>query len=731
MTLVRAAQVSRDAFVQERKTPVVTPVKALSARESRLVSTLLPLLASATLALAPLVGVDRAAAGLLAVSVVGCGAIAVFGPHVWGRLRHRPSPPPPAGAGLSVMVASLLPAVAMTAGASSPVMPLLLALAVALGSLVQGNALALLAPSHATALIVTLWTVDAPPLSLVHAALLFIGFALLGRALLFGTLRAVALREEARIDAELLQLYDDARLFRLVGPVDGASDDAEERVSSEIRRVVSQTLSVRDGFYRLLRLGSRALRPDSIALYLLDAAGKELVLKEQLLEVDGENAARISATRGALGLAIKKKAVVRILVDGDREIAPHRHGADSLLVVPLRERGEVRGVLVVDRERTDPFLEDEETFAVALVEEVLELSRTERILDDLDVERQKKTRVFAAARAFGGVVRTADAVEMALKTVLELGPLVAVAFLELWIDGPRSGMRVVSTAGPKAALLSGPASGTLEIDDDTWVGRAIVQRTALPHVALADVGSERGVLEANDGLGGQFGDLRAVPLFALGSPVGVLVVATAPHERLKHATLDALTVVADLAGVAIGGARHFEAVEKQASTDGLTGLYNRRTLDKLLPEAMARARRSGAPLTVVLTDIDFFKGVNDTYGHVIGDDVIRGISRSLIATSRASDVVARYGGEEFCLLLEGTDGAGAVRLAERARMSIKGLRFETPRGPLHVTASFGVAVLNAKTDARMLLEEADAGLYKAKQQGRDRVVLLVHEEVMP
>jgi diguanylate cyclase (GGDEF)-like protein len=126
---------------------------------------------------------------------------------------------------------------------------------------------------------------------------------------------------------------------------------------------------------------------------------------------------------------------------------------------------------------------------------------------------------------------------------------------------------------------------------------------------------------------------------------------------------------------------------------------------------------------VVLSDIDHFKSVNDTYGHGTGDDVLKAVAQALGTTARLSDVVARYGGEEFCMVLEATDLAGAVRLAERMRLAVRALRFDTPKGPLTVTMSFGVSLCTEATvDIHDLLTRADTNLYKAKQAGRDRVV---------
>jgi diguanylate cyclase (GGDEF)-like protein len=217
------------------------------------------------------------------------------------------------------------------------------------------------------------------------------------------------------------------------------------------------------------------------------------------------------------------------------------------------------------------------------------------------------------------------------------------------------------------------------------------------------------------------GDLFVLPLIGQGEVGGLLAVATPTGSKLSDDDKAALRALADLAGVALLGARLFFLVEQRATTDGLTGLCNRRTLDEKLAAAIARARRSNAPLALVLTDVDHFKKVNDTYGHGAGDEVLKGVAAALQRTARTSDVVARYGGEEFVLVLEATDAVGAAQLAERARLAVKALAFSTDKGPLSVTSSFGVALLAPGEDAHALLERADQRLYQAKQAGRDRV----------
>lgn len=166
------------------------------------------------------------------------------------------------------------------------------------------------------------------------------------------------------------------------------------------------------------------------------------------------------------------------------------------------------------------------------------------------------------------------------------------------------------------------------------------------------------------------------------------------------------------------------ALERLASTDGLTHLANRRTFDEALRYEIGRARRVGAPLSVVLIDVDHFKAFNDRYGHPEGDACLRRIGGVLLRTARrVGEVAARYGGEEFALLLPGVDATGATELAETARSAIRELHIpHADNASGLVTASFGVAELDpAGMDASAFLVAADAALYRAKSRGRDRV----------
>jgi diguanylate cyclase (GGDEF)-like protein len=162
----------------------------------------------------------------------------------------------------------------------------------------------------------------------------------------------------------------------------------------------------------------------------------------------------------------------------------------------------------------------------------------------------------------------------------------------------------------------------------------------------------------------------------------------------------------------------FTALSRLALTDPVTGIANRRAGDEALAREVARARRSGAPLSLVLFDIDHFKNINDRAGHAVGDRVLRGISDILSASQRGSDLAMRWGGEEFLVLLPDVGLAGARAFAERVRENVQNLTIgDTGR----ITISAGVAELQRDEDATAALARADASLYRAKANGRNRV----------
>ncbi|MFL6029321.1 MAG: diguanylate cyclase [Gaiellaceae bacterium] len=187
---------------------------------------------------------------------------------------------------------------------------------------------------------------------------------------------------------------------------------------------------------------------------------------------------------------------------------------------------------------------------------------------------------------------------------------------------------------------------------------------------------------------------------------------------------DRMTAVslASHAVVALDNARLHRIVERQALVDGLTGLANRRQCEETLASELARLERFEGPLALVFADLDWFKDVNDRYGHPSGDSVLREFAAVLQETLRDVDLAGRWGGEEFLLILPGTDVEGGARVAERIRAALAGrIVLSSDGSPIPVTASFGVAATPSATTAAELFSAADAALYEAKRNGKNRV----------
>lgn len=169
--------------------------------------------------------------------------------------------------------------------------------------------------------------------------------------------------------------------------------------------------------------------------------------------------------------------------------------------------------------------------------------------------------------------------------------------------------------------------------------------------------------------------------------------------------------------------QYHETVYSALTTDALTGAMNKRYMLETLDRELARARRHNSELAIVMLDIDHFKSVNDTHGHLVGDEVLREFSARLQKVCREDDLFARYGGEEFCLCTFEADHDEVREIADRCLHVVADSPFETSIGPLNVTASFGVAFLSDYVDHNRLglLGEADKKLYQAKALGRNRV----------
>ena len=208
-----------------------------------------------------------------------------------------------------------------------------------------------------------------------------------------------------------------------------------------------------------------------------------------------------------------------------------------------------------------------------------------------------------------------------------------------------------------------------------------------------------------------------------------IIIKNTNYEEITEKDIDYLNQLSVQIGTTINRANVYAEILKHATLDALTGFYNRRQLEERIKQEVANAKRQKAPLCGIMTDIDFFKSVNDTYGHAVGDLVLKTIAKVIRGQLREYDIAGRYGGEEFSILLPFTKINEAQMVAERLRKSIENkvidiskINPESEVKTIKVTLSLGVYEIKESDKDEDLLKKADKALYQAKNTGRNKVV---------
>jgi diguanylate cyclase (GGDEF)-like protein len=292
---------------------------------------------------------------------------------------------------------------------------------------------------------------------------------------------------------------------------------------------------------------------------------------------------------------------------------------------------------------------------------------------------------------------------------------IAPEFLSAEVRGLDGG-EVLLTQGGENQFVFFVLSGHFNV----WLGEA-----AKYHVTKLTAGECIGELSIID-------DRPASATVTAGEPSRLLVIDQATLWRIMRAApvvaLNLLQILSNRVrqanNVLEEAIRAQHDSERTAVSDELTGLHNRRWLREMFPRQLERSSRQGEPVCLVMADIDHFKKLNDTFGHLAGDEVLRRVARTFLEQLRPSDLCARYGGEEIAVLLPDTGLAAAITVADRLRAAIAhaSIRLADGQALPPVTISMGVAEFRPGEDLVQLLSNADAALYRAKELGRNRVV---------
>ncbi len=384
--------------------------------------------------------------------------------------------------------------------------------------------------------------------------------------------------------------------------------------------------------------------------------------------------------------------------------------------VPIRHDDKLLGVLAVDRQVEREFSETEaETIRIGS-QQIRRAMINENILRGLEKSQNEYFHLAAASKALSKTLDAADVLKVALKTTHDIAPYDMGTIV--MVGQSEQEYEVVASWPENNGLLG----VTFDAGNNliNWVVR---KNQTLVYQDFNSLPRRPTIFTREEKLA-EVASLLIVPLNVAAQTVGALALISSEQDFFTTDLRHIYEILSNQIAVSMENAQNYQKVERMAITDGLTNLYNKRHFQQRIDELLSRAERHDDAMSLLMMDIDHFKRVNDTYGHPVGDLVLKQVARTLRESMRKIDLVARYGGEEFVVLLDATGESAAVAKGEELREKVSELVFDTEMGEFQVSISIGIALF--PYDSRNedeLLEKADSALYHSKRTGRNRVTV--------
>lgn len=474
--------------------------------------------------------------------------------------------------------------------------------------------------------------------------------------------------------------------------------DASQAVLStfDLDEVLNQILMIARDYFHL----------QNVAILLLDKNTQELQVRSQIGWDAGMDQIRLSLDQGITGAAARLKRPVYVPdVSKDARYMVSAQSTRSELAVPLMVRDQVVGVLDCQSQQLSFF--DSDTI------DLLTLFSTQASM------ALQNAHLYSLEQHRAAQLEAINAIAKQTTAVLDLKDLLVKVCSLVRQSFPGDHVSVLLRDDQELMLRAHEGSLTLRgSDPEMLIGDAIAWRC----MATGRTVVENDVARVPQYLA-MFEQTRSkmcIPLISFGQTLGVLALDSGQLNSFQMTDSQPLESVADICATAIQNAYYVDRVRQLAYIDGLTGIFNRRYFDMRIAQEMERARRYNSNLSVIMLDIDNFKRLNDDFGHLLGDEVLRQVSSVLSQQLRKVDVVCRYGGEEFAVLLPQISAEQAFSVAEKLRREVAGYRFSGV--PCAVTISAGAAAHPIHGGSRdEVMKAADTALYTAKQAGRNCV----------
>jgi two-component system, cell cycle response regulator len=550
-----------------------------------------------------------------------------------------------------------------------------------------------------------------------HAGFIAV-FAILNVAFLHAEVARQRREHRKRLEEEVLSMREEARDFRLISPGLGADSKLRTRAEQEEKLSQGSIETIHQQLFHTIELLRRSLGLKTCALLWLDGTGEKLKMKE--LSSSAQNLAEgsLPARSGVLA-AILKEGRACTLESPRPALLPYYQGPEEVTAfvgVPIVEGRTQRGLLVGDRATGPMFTAAETDLFSSAAALILRIVQSERVFQAVERSKHEHERFYRASTALNRALTLDEVYAAAIEGARGVCDF---DFAAIASFDARTGVHGITLAVGEG---SDAIIGTDHRDATSVASMVAKNKLALPVSGEWRDHHETHIFDPGERVKG-FESLYVLPLLVKDEVLGTLTVAARRPGAFTSDRREMLGVVANQVAISLQNGRMVQSLEEQATTDGLTGLVNHRTFQERFTAMLGRADRHKFRVAMLLTDIDHFKKVNDTYGHPTGDAVLKRVAGILKSSARKIDIVARYGGEEFALVLEGTDKVGARQLAERIREEVSAQTFDSEKGRFKATLSLGVAVY--PDDGRVKQEViscADKALYAAKHGGRNRTV---------
>jgi len=533
--------------------------------------------------------------------------------------------------------------------------------------------------------------------------------------LIAGTLTYFLLWEEKRKKEQYRKRLDDLKY--------GIQEVMEPGISDEdqVSRSVDAAIALDESLENILQLVHGIFKPDCSLLWQYLPEQKQLRVRNRAGDPNNlREGLVIPLGEGPIGWAglNQKTFFQQNRPDGTGYFSGRKKPvAQSLLVVPVHDQSRLEGVLSIESEHLNYFAEDAEKALSSFAGQIAQTIRMARLAKDREERAVEFQAFYRASKELASAIEFEDIIDKLHVLCEEIVPFDFSA-VAVWQE-PSDRFSVYQWTNQKEPAV---VRGDLLNNGHAWISWFLINREEPFILTKSQLKLQEMPLLYEDENLPDLAAYLAAPMRHQQRRIGALLLGSSQEDAFSSHQARVISILCNQAAVSLENSSIIHKMEELAITDGLTGLYNHRYFQDALQQELERAERQKQCLTLLLMDIDHFKGFNDSFGHPAGDFILKSLAQLLKKNARKIDILARYGGEEFAALLPGVDHKNARKTAERWRKNVQRATFKSAGQSFAITLSIGHATSPDDGQSKVeLIAKADRGLYAAKEKGRNQV----------